>query len=64
MKPLPMITHENKSYFVDFWLKELRAFKPPLKIIKFTDITDNNLKSVLRGLRASYWRNVYINGLD
>jgi len=63
---LPTIIYKKKKYIVDFKLGELRSidFK---KIIRFTQLKEgknSEIKRNLRGLRARFWYNEYIQGVD
>lgn len=62
-KALPKVTYNGVTMFVDFRLGEVRDVKAPHNITPFGRL-DNELKAKIRGIRAEYSPNVYMEGLD
>jgi hypothetical protein len=63
---LPKIKYRGKMHYVDFRLGELRNVKTAMPI-RFVDIKAGKyspIKKKLRGIRAKYWWNEYIRGVD
>lgn len=49
--------------FVDFKLEEIRAVSMPSLALPFVDLQEET-KAAIRGLRAEFGPNCYIEGLD
>jgi hypothetical protein len=60
---LPKIDYKGEEYFIDFKLREIRSVKSA-EPIKFTELTDEKIKSEIRKIRASVSTSVYMEGLD
>jgi len=63
-RQLVRVHHEDKSYFCDFRLEELRDTQNPHEVIRFVDLKDEDLKKTLRGVRFTSWAQYYMKGLD
>jgi hypothetical protein len=61
---LPMYSHLDMEYFVDFRCQELRPIETPHKPIPFLFIMDETMKSELRAIRAEFWGSCFMHGLD
>ena len=59
-----MYCYKGVEYFVDFRLQELRPKDHPHKFIPFTQLTNEQVKAELRGLRAEFSTPCYMEGLD
>ncbi len=62
-KALPTVDYNNKTYFIDFRLQEIRD-KQTAQPTKFTEITSEELKAAIRFIRSGQGQNVYMEGLD
>ncbi len=60
---LPIVKDDDKEYFVDFKLQELRDVHTTERV-PFIDIFNEDLKAKIRGIRAESGPNVYMKGLD
>jgi len=64
MSALITYTYGETEYFVDFLLEELRPIDRPHQPVKFIFICEDDVRAQLRGLRAEFGPNRFMQGLD
>ena len=60
---LPTFVWDGNSYFLDIRLGQIRRTDGP-KFTDFVDITNEDLKAHIRGVRAEHYGQFYVRGLD